>query len=271
VVAATSTREFETVAAVGGRFVRIATPLAFQAPEMPSSTSVDGRSWNDGVVSRLTQDGLTFNFRGVTTTPSGLYVEGGAQLVLKERLDWCYAAPSECSRGAGSVLWHTSTGDTWQSVDLGALFGSGFYSVAVADTGAQTVLASATRGHVEVVRTPRASWPVAKPQPAPSFPELPPLVPAGGQVELFTTYRLPKDVHCGWAWLGQINGRSWRLTRQLQGGPDARQFIRGLPQIQQTLLGTIRLTTPDTIEYSLDGMGAIAVYEPTTDTPGICI
>jgi len=74
-------------------------------------------------------------------------------------------------------------------------------------------------------------------------------------------------VHCGLEWLGKFNGRTWKLQRQAI----ETSGLRALPQIQETLLGTIRLTSPDTIEYAVDSVGVVAIYAPTSETAPACI
>jgi hypothetical protein len=58
------------------------------------------------------------------------------------------------------------------------------------------------------------------------------------------------------------------MTRLQVGTLDTRWT---LPQVQETLLGTIRLTAADTIEYSVAGIGVVAIYRPTTETPPGCL
>ena len=76
-------------------------------------------------------------------------------------------------------------------------------------------------------------------------------------------------MHCGLEWLGHFNGRMWKLRRQLVGANP--HSVEALPKIQETPLGTIRLTSPDTIEYAIEGVGVVAVYGPTDDAAPLCI
>jgi hypothetical protein len=258
----------ERVVAAGGRFIRISTPWPWEVPEIRFSTSVDGRNWRDGVARSLIEDGLALHFpRHVAATTDGVFLKGGAEPDFERRLDWCYVDLTACSSGRGLVVLHTAAGDTWRAIDVQSLLGPGVRNVAVADSTRGTIIAGDVRGRIAIRRVAPASWPAVTLRPTPPLPKLPPIAKSGQVLELGVVYRYPKHVHCGLTWLTTFNGRSWRLTRQ-NVEP---QVVATLPQLQQVLLGTIRLTSPDTIEYSVGGRSAIAIYGPTDEPLPICI
>ena len=258
----------QTVAAISGRFVRIGIPSPVEVADIAFATSIDGRDWRDGVASGLLDDGLTLFARQIATTTSGVFVVGSTQLNLWKRLDWCYSDPAACATGSGSVVvLHTTTGDVWRAIDVDSLLGPGFKAFAITDTRAGTVIAGALRGGVEIITVPPASWSFVSPAASPRPRQLAPLATAARSLEDAMVYRYPLRVHCGLEWLGKFNGRTWKLQRQAI----ETSGLRALPQIQETLLGTIRLTSPDTIEYAVDSVGVVAIYAPTSETAPACI
>lgn len=262
---------YETVVAISGRFVAFSIPYPPRAPDVVFATSTDGVEWREGVARSPLDEGLAFFPRQSATTASGTFWGGVGMLDLVKRMDWCYVSLTMCQKGAGAeVLLHTATGDAWSAIDLEPLLGTRVGRLAIADTNAGTVVASAVGDLVTIIRVQPGAWPVVTPTPVPSLPALPPMVSGNGSIAPGTVYRYPKYVHCGLEWLGRLNGRTWKLRRQLGGTPQDRQSLRSLPQIQETLFGTIVLTAPDTIEYAIEGIGAVAVYGPTTETPPYC-
>ena len=263
-------RESQSVAAIGDRFVRFSIPLPIEAPDVEWAWSNDGRVWREGIASGLLESGLNLFPGRVSTTASGVFLTGGTQLDFRKRLDWCYAAPTTCTNGSGTTaVLHTTTGDTWRVIDVGSLLGPQIQAFAVTDTKAGTVIAAATPGRIEVITVPPASWSFVTPQAAPKLPPLPALATSDGSIDGGVVYRYPLGVHCGLNWLGRFNGRWWKLERQLVGGDP--RALATVPQFRETLLGTIRLTAPDTVEYSIDGIGVVAVYRPTSETPPMCL
>ena len=215
----------ETVTHVSGRFVRFASPLPLKQPDIAFATSIDGREGRSSVASGLLDDGLGFFPRQVVTTASGVFLVGGAQLDLRRRLDWCYAAPIACTRGSGLVMLHTATGETWRAIDVALSLGPGLQTLAVTDTKAGTVIVGAAQRRVEIWTVPPASWSFVAPQAQPQLPRLPPLVPATGLIETGTVYRYPLGAHCGLEWLGQFNGRTWKVRSRLVGAPGNPQDV----------------------------------------------
>jgi hypothetical protein len=263
----------QTVAAINGGFVRIGIPLPVEVADIAFATSIDGRDWQDGIASGLLDDGLTLFARQIATTTSGVFIMGSTQLDLSRRLDWCYSDLAACVTGSGSVVvLHTANGDVWRAIDVDSLLGPGFKALAVTDTRVGTVIAGAVRGGVEIITVPPASWSFVSPASIPRPRQLAPLATANGPLEVGVIYRYPLRVHCGLEWLGEFNGRRWKLLRQVIGTPESPRPLRALPQIEETLLGTIRLTSPDTIEYSVDGIGVVAIYGPTElETASACL
>jgi hypothetical protein len=262
-----SARQGERIAAIGGQFVRF--DVSPPGPlEIAFSTSLDGREWRDGTASNLLDEGLWLSHRDVATTTSGVFLVGFSELDVRRRLDWCYVELAACARGGGSAVVLHTKGDTWKAIDIESLLGPQLQAVAISETDASTIFAGAVgRTRVEIIRVPRGSWRERAPRSVPSLPPLPPLAPGDRMIEPATVYRYPKNVHCGLTWLGSFNGQTWKLTRQFVG---TRDTVRSWPQVRETLLGTIRLTTPDTIEYALEGLGVVAVYGPTNEAPPMC-
>jgi len=270
-------RGYPYVAAVNGRYLRFVISEPVENLDLTFATSSDGRSWRDGTAPGLLDEGLYFNPRQIAATASGAFIMGGADLSVGRRLDRCYTAPATCTRGAGPVVLHTTTGENWRAINIDSLLGPGFQAVAVIDTKAGTIVAGSVRtvvdgkvlgGRVEIVTVPRGSWSFLTPQNRPAS-QLPPVASIGASLEMGRLYRYPFHVHCGLEWLGEFNGRTWKLQRQLIGAnPHA---VQSLPQVQETLLGTVRLANPRTIEYAIEGVGVVAVYAPTSESPPLCI
>jgi hypothetical protein len=260
---------YDMLETVGRRFVAFTFPYFPQVPAIPFATSSDGLAWSEGVAPSPLDDGQMFRPSQIARTASGLFLVGTQMFSLSGRLDWCYVAAARCQRSDGKeVVLHTITGDAWSAIDLEPLLGERLGTLAFVDTPAGTIAASGTGRGVTTVRVRTGSWRVIAPTPIPPLPTLPPVVGDDGAIEPGRVYRYPHSVWCNFEWLGRLNGRRWKMTRLQVGTLDTRWT---LPQVQETLLGTIRLTAADTIEYSVAGIGVVAIYRPTTETPPGCL
>ena len=103
---------------------------------------------------------------------------------------------------------------------------------------------------------------------APPATELP-LVGLDQIIETDTVYAYPLHTGCfGMQVLGELNG-NWWLYLEGSGGPTSPawpvytddSFIPGT----QIVYGTLELVAADRIEYSIPGLGVVAVYEPAPD------
>jgi hypothetical protein len=81
------------------------------------------------------------------------------------------------------------------------------------------------------------------------------------------TYAAPFTADClGWTQLGRFNDRYWigdLVTTAPELIPGLVGSDAGHPQF--TVFGTIELVAPDRIEFSVPGVGLVAVYEPAPD------
>ena len=209
----------------------------------------------------MVDQGLAFGSRQSAVTASGIFLIGYSQLDIRRRLDWCYAAPASCTKGSGPAVLHSATGDVWRSIDVDSLLGVGAAPMAITETVAGVVIGGASQRGIEIVTMRPGSWSFVTPQPVPRLPALPPLAVHDGSIVVGTVYRYPMNIHCGLDWLGRFNGQTWRLTRRVFTGEP--RSVPVSPEFREMLLGTIRLTTADTLEYSIDDVGVIAVYKPT--------
>lgn len=91
------------------------------------------------------------------------------------------------------------------------------------------------------------------------------MVQYGDELELGVEYGHLLFSHCGIDQLGEFNDRRWALIEQ----PSIEPSPGAWPAIGDSILGTLRLTEADRIEYMVDGE-VVAVYGPTDEEPPGC-
>ena len=240
-------------------------------PRLYLATSADGKVWTPR---ELPVDliGGEFRLTSLRSSSSGFFIVGSQSFDVSLNLDRCYQYPAQCAMPTVAVVY-SADGVGWRRLDVDKLLGQTNTRVDVAGIGTATAfVGSGTSVHALIGNLREVDLPTVTPSTS-RPPSNIPVARYDGPIEVGVVYRYPLFVHCGMTWLGKMNSTTWKLDQQLIGGrvetgggsPPPTNW----PMVQQTLLGTIKLLPNDTIEYSLEGVGVIATYRPSTDkVPG---
>ena len=240
-------------------------------PRLYLATSADAKVWTPR---ELPADLVSGEVRlaSLRSSSSGFFIVGYQSFDISLNLDRCYDSPTQCAMPTVAVAYSVD-GVGWKRLDVDKLLDQKNTRIEVAGIGNATTFVGsgpsvrALVGNLRDVDLPTVPPTTSRP------PANIPTARYDSQIEVGVVYRYPLSVHCGMTWLGKMNGITWKLDQHLIGGrvetgggaPPPTNW----PMVQQTLLGTIKLLPNDTIEYSLEGVGVIATYRPSTDkVPG---
>jgi hypothetical protein len=222
--------------------------------------SKDGLSWvRDDTQPAVFGDGEV-NTDGVWGGNGTVLVSGEGR--HREAIQYCVDDPSTC-RQSFTALWLRS-GSTWQRLIPPS--DRWTYTVATINQRVVTTGRVGDAGAVWVwMPTADDLLPTAPPlDVSPPVADIPELGP-DPVIEEGAIYVVPRSEAChGMNYLGYINGVHWLLEgEQVQFSDEWPVLVGDYGDGPfRTVFGTIELTSPEQIEYTVTGFGVVAVYVP---------
>jgi hypothetical protein len=265
-----------SIARLDDRLVGVGTLNGDTGPALLTLVSSDdGVTWTSPPADGSTSGGDGFGSRVVAAA-------GAFWISMSERNDGfsnpeaCYRDLLSCqSMGSRPVLLRSADGLEWVEIEVAAFSTSWIESIVdLADQGMMLVGSPNGTIQLETWTWPSTAEPPRRAPPVEPPPDEPPLVAFDGDLTVGSTYRFPKNIHCGMGLLGNFNDRWWFLVAGSTEWDSETYPVEAAPAhwpiAQQSIFGTITLVDADTIEYSIPSGEVIAVYEASTTQPQLC-